>query len=215
MHVRCLAVLLVLFTSWQASPAAAETTDLKASFKIAGKVPDMQQSTSSSGYTFRIDFREIRYNGQVQRTLLEPKESGRMTIWVALRGAVLTIHSTEISGGRLGASCGPLQLVLGNRRELWVALDVERKIVDNVEKLVLTGSRFGLTPDNWSVGKPEWVRTRGFGMSQSKVVNGLQGGLANNMKGVQQQLVKAAPQIYAQVENELAQNDVVQQVSFK
>ena len=211
-----LVVCLVLLASWHIDRAAAETTDLKTTtFKISGKVPDMQQSTSSSGYTFRIDFREIRYNGQVRRMLIEPKEAGRMTIWVALRDAVLTIDSTEISGGRLGANCGPLQLVLGNRREVWLALDVERKSENDEDKFVLKGSRFGLTHDNWSVGKPAWVQTRGLGMTQTKVVNGLQGGLASNMKGVEQQLIKAAPQIYAQVETQLAQHPTAQQVSLK
>ena len=201
---RHLLLVFGLLLGISSGPLRAETTDLGAAFEISGKVANVQQVTNSSGYSFNITFSGITYKGKVQRTLLEQVDDQHATIWLALRDTVLTIQSTDIAGGRRGASCGPLDLVLGSQRELWLAFDLEQK--DGASELSLAGTRFGLPSDNWAVGTPSWVQTRGFGMSEGRVVSGLRSGLLENPRGIEQQLIATSPEIFAQVEVALTPN---------
>jgi len=180
---------------------ARETIELGTSFQIQGTVPDMQQQIESSGYTFRVALRDINYSGKICRTLVEPTAVDRMTVWVAMQDAELTIHRTNIDGRRHSAQCGPLTVVLGNRRELWIGFEVERNKEGNVEPLKLLRTRFRLPRDNWSVGSPSWVKTSGIGMTEGKVVSGLRKGLSNRVQSVESQLIGVAPEIFSQVQN--------------
>jgi hypothetical protein len=192
-----------LLFSISSGPLRAETTDLGATFEISGKVANVQQVTNSSGYSFNVTFSGITYKGNVQRTLLERTDDRHVTIWLALRDTVLTIQSTDIAGGRRGASCGPLELVMGSQRELWLAFDLEQKDEGQSE---LVSTRFGLPSDNWAVGTPSWVQTWGLGMSEGRVVSGLRSGLMENPRGIEQQLIATAPEIFTQVEAALTPN---------
>jgi hypothetical protein len=188
------------------SAAVAKTVDLKTTFEIQGKVPDMQHYIESSGFRFRVDFQDIEYSGKVHRTLVEHTSADKATVWMALQNAVLTIQRTEIDGRRHNAQCGPMQLVLGNRRELWIALDVQRNKVAGTEKLELVQTRFELPRDNWSIGSPTWVETSGFGMTKSKVISGLRKGLSKQSATVEKQMMRTAPDILARVENQVVEN---------
>jgi len=192
-----------IFACLSARLAGAEPHDLGAAFAISGQVADMEHNTSVSGYTFRVGLHGLRYDGQVHQTLMEETEPNRLTIWVALRNVNLTIASTSISGSPGSAQCGPLKLVLGNRRELWIAFDVDRKLEEADSGLVLRATRFGLPRDNWSVGMPSSVETSGFGMSRAKVVSGLREGLENKSQRIEEQLIKAGPAMFSQVETHI------------
>ncbi len=202
--------VLVLVTSLlaglMASMALAETKDLDATFKVTGEVRDMWQYTNSNGFSFRVDFRDIRYQGEVQRTLLEHKEPGQLTVWLALRDTTLTIDRTDINGPRHSAQCGPLQLIMGNRRDLWLAFDCEYQVENNQATLTVQNTRFGLPPDNWSIGSPSWVSTSGFGMTQGRVIDGLRSGLFSNSDTIVAELINVAPEIFAQVEDRVEQS---------
>jgi len=204
MKIRQLALGVCFVLSAVVSPlvsnAGEKTLDLGTTFQIQGKVPDMQQQIESSGFTFKVQLRDIKYSGKIKRTLVEPTSADRMTVWVSLKDAVLTIRHTDINGKRHSAECGPLKLTLGNRRDLWIAFDVER----SDDKLQLLKTRFELPRDNWSVGSPSWVTTQGFGMTESKVVSGLRGGLSKRGESVEKQLIRVAPDIFAQVQHEIA-----------
>jgi hypothetical protein len=186
---------------------------LGTSFQIQGKVPDMQQQIESSGFAFQVALRDIQYSGTIRRTVIEPTAADRMTVWVAIQDAILTIHRTDIDGRRHSAQCGPLELVLGSRRDLWIAFEVERITEAGAQTLKLLRTRFRLPRDNWSVGSPSWVKTSGFGMTQGKVVSGLRGGLAKRTGSVEKQLIGAAPEIFSQVQttiiDELKSKDAV------
>jgi hypothetical protein len=202
--------LLVLATAllagMMASLALAETKDLDAKFTLSGQVRDMWQHTSSGAFTFRVDFRDIRYSGNVQRTLLEHKEPGQVTVWLALRDTTLTIDRTDICGSRHNAQCGPMQVVLGNRRDLWLAFDVEYKLENEQATLTVLKTRFGLPADNWYVGSPSWVSTSGLGMTQGKVIDGLRSGLISSPETIVAELIKVAPEIFAQIEERVEQS---------
>lgn len=193
--------------------AHGATTEIKDPVTIKGQVSDIRQTTSASGYSFQVDFRNISYDGKVERMLIEEKDDGKVTIWLSLRNTVLTVQQTDISGGRRSATCGPIRMVLGKKNELWLAMDVERKVEDGQHKHVLIRTRFGLPQNNLSVGTPSWVRTSGLGMTESRVVNGLTSGIAESTKNIEAKLIQEAPKIFAQLKAHLPLTAALKQIS--
>jgi hypothetical protein len=166
---------------------AGDTTTIDAGSEITGQVADIHDFTHSSGYRFRVALRGLSYTGQADRTVLEHKEDGSLTIWLAFRDIHLTIGRISLSGQPGSATCGPLALRIGHEREIWVAFDFDHQ-VDAVRPLTLSGSRCRIENDNWAIGSPAWVRTSGLFMSQGKVVSGVRNGLAGKRARIEQEL---------------------------
>jgi hypothetical protein len=158
---------------------------------IAGRVVDMTAYTNSSGYRFLVALRGLRYQGQADRTLLESKEDGSLTVWMSFRNIRLTIGQISLSGEPGSATCGPMLLNIGHRREIWVALDFDHH-ADADRSLTLSGSRCRIENDNWAIGSPAWVRTSGWFMSENKVVSGVRNGLAGRRERIEQELKRIA-----------------------
>lgn len=198
--MRTIAGVWVLWMgSLPVSPVCAEAIDLGVACTLSGQLRDMSQLTNRAGYTFRVAMRGLHYQGRLDRTIVEETGPDRFTIWLALRDFQVTIDRTEISGRPGRASCGPMQITLGSQRDLWLAFDVALRVEDQRPTLVLLATRFRLPPDNWRIQSPEWVRTSGIGMSRGQVVNGLRKGLAENRKRVAERMIKAAPEMLAEV----------------
>ena len=74
---------------------------------------------------FRVGMKGVRYSGQLRRTLLEQSQPGKVTLWLSLRNLKFSVKQTNIVGGPGGALCGPMDLVLGHKKDLWLAFDIE------------------------------------------------------------------------------------------
>jgi hypothetical protein len=209
--IGCLVVVCVCASSTLS--AAAKTKDLAAAFEIKGKVADVEQQTTTSGREFLIGFRDISYEARVEQTLLERTTAGRMTLWLSLRDTTLTIRRTELSGRRHNAKCGPMKVAIGKERRLWIAFDVKHEFDEGRARLVLVDTRFALPKESLKVGAPSWVEVSGFGMTKSKVTDGLVTGLQNNPECIKNQLLNSAPEILAQVEDCIKEPLKLQQVS--
>lgn len=190
--------LVPLFIFAIATRACGELRDLGTRFVVSGKIADMQRVERRSGQTLRVTMRGLSCRGRVDRTLVEQKADGRITFWLALSELKLTIQRTDIVGQTASARCGPMTILLGNRRSLWLALDVEQRAEGRQSGFKLLSTRFRLPADNWSIGTPLWVRTSGFGMNRQNVVAGLRKGLANNRSRIEQRLIQFAPTMLAQ-----------------
>lgn len=189
-------VPLVIFAV--ATRACGELRDLGTRFVVSGKIADMRRVERRSGQTLQVTMRGLSCRGRVDRTLVEQKADGRITFWLALSDLKLTIQRTEIEGHTARARCGPMTILLGNRRNLWLALDVEQRAGGRPSGFKLLSTRFRLPADNWSIGTPSWVQTSGFGMNRQNVVAGLRKGLANNRSRIEQRLIQFAPTMLAQ-----------------
>jgi hypothetical protein len=179
--------------------AAAEPVDLGVAGTLSGQLRDMAQVSNRSGYTFQVAMRGVHYDGQLERTVVETTGEKKYTIWMALRGFRVTIDRTDIAGQPGRAACGPMDIVLGSQRELWIAFDMHSELNEVGEvQLVLEQTRFQLPPDNWALGNPQWVQTSGFGMTQANVVNGIHRGLSENRERIVQHVINAGPTIFTQ-----------------
>jgi hypothetical protein len=195
-YVLCLAGCSVL----TCNAFGGEQTDIGVSRRISGSVANIQRNITNSGVQFHVDFQEVRYDGDVVRTLIE-RDGQRLTVWLGLRDVTLTIGRTMISGGRRGAECGPLHVSVGSQREFWMAYDFElRQDGDGAEAhYEITGTRFKLPQGDWSVGAPEWVNSWGFGVTSARVTSGLQSSISRSGAVIEQRFLEAAPAILAQL----------------
>jgi len=182
---------------------------------VTGEVADMAQRTNAAGMAFQIGFRGIRYQGQIEQAVIEQRTEGRVIVKLGLRNIQLMISSTNISGNRHGANCGPMKVTLGTRRELWLTMELAQTTVDGEPQFKIVSSDFQLAADNWTVGAPSWVKTWGLGMTQNKVVSGLRTGLMDNRKSVEQLLIKECPDLMAQIEQLLHEHLAVNQLAAR
>jgi len=166
---------------------AGDTGTTVIASEIAGQVGDIHDTTDSSGYRFQVALRNLSYVGQADRTLLERKEDGSFTIWLAFRDIRLTIGQISMSGQPGSATCGPTALHIGQQREIWVAFDFQRD-ADVTQALTFSGSRCQIANDNWAIGSPAWVQTSGLFMSRNKVLNGVRSGLAGKRERIELEL---------------------------
>ena len=174
----------------------AGTVDLGTQCEFSGQVADMTQTTQKLGVALRVDMRGVSYSGKLTRTLLEQTAPGKVTLWFGLRNVRLNVKRIDIAGGPGAAACGPMDVVLGHQKDLWLAFDIEAdKKNPGSSQMVVRHVRFQLPPDNWAIGKPAWVRTSGIGYTQQNVVEGIREGIAQDRLKLQQKLMKDAPQI--------------------
>ncbi len=192
-------LLTLLLIGATARPTLAETRDFGITCTVSGRLSNLDQQVHRSGYAFHVGMRQLRYQGRVEKTLVEQSGPDRFTIWLALRDLNVTIGRTDISGAPGRATCGPMKVLLGNRRDLWIAFDVRHRVEQGESQLVLEATRFQLPADNWQIGAPSRVQTSGFGMTRDQVVAGLRKGLAKNRARIAQRLIDAAPRILAHV----------------
>lgn len=178
----------------------AETVDLKTNCTFSGQVPNMTHTAEKFGVALRVGLQGISYSGQLSRTLLEQSQPGKVTLWFGFRNVKLTVNRTDINGAPGGAACGPMSVVLGQKKELWLAFDIETdKKNPNSTQMVVKNVRFQLPADNLSIGRPAWVQTRGIGFTQQNVVEGIRQGIAKDRVKIQQKLAKDAPRILSEV----------------
>ncbi len=197
---RCLTpfCVAVAMAALSCSPANAALKLVASKVNVSGRIADMTQTTTASGYRFRVGLSGLSYKGRVDRALLEQKDPGKLTIWLALRDIVITINRTSISGRPGRATCGPITIRLGHRRDLWIAYDF-KTTPEAKQPLQFVKTRFSLPADNWAVGSPSWVKVSGFGMSRSKVVTGLRSGLIENKNQIEKRMIDVAPTMLAKV----------------
>lgn len=181
----------------------AGVKDLNNSFPMSGSVDDVRHAFSSSGYQFDVRFTQVKYAGQVEQTLLQQEETEPDKVWFGMRDMDLTIGQTSITGRRHSARAGPFKIQLGQSDVVWMSVEVDQSEEGegaNPPKLILGTVEFRLPPGDWAVKSPSWVQTRGFGMTESKVVDGLRSGLQRNPRSIEEQFMNQVPDLFAKVE---------------
>lgn len=198
----CLAVCL----AGAGQSASAESLEFGSTGAVAGRVADMKQQSQTMGQTFQIGFNGISYDGAVDRAVIEDAAGESLTVKLALRNISLTINNIRIDGKRRGAQCGPMLLTLGTEREIWITFQVKRTLEDGKTRLIVQDADFELPSDNWRIGSPSWVKSWGFGMTESRVVSGLRSGLASNREAIEWQLGEESAAMFGQVEERLVEH---------
>ncbi|HEY3964534.1 MAG TPA: alpha/beta hydrolase-fold protein [Planctomycetaceae bacterium] len=170
---------------------------------LTGRLADIQDYTEAQGYGFSVYMSGIYYQAHLSRASIKAYRKDRLNVQLGLSNAQVTIGGTSLSGERHSAQAGPISVVIGHRRPVWLSIDVTPVIVDRKLRFKHVGSRFSIPNDNWYVTAPAGVSTRGFGMTEEKVSSGLVSGLYGKKGMIEQKVEGIVPQLIAELEKKV------------
>lgn len=180
---------------------------------LVGRLNDMFDSTSAQGRSFGVRFSGISYRADLERVIAKGMGKDRMLVQMGIRNVVLTIGGTSITGERHSAQAGPINIVIGQQRPVWLTLELTPYIADRQIRLKQVGASFVIPPDNYSVSAPAGISTQGFGMTESAVASGLNSGLYGARGRVENEVLQIVPGIIKQIEKNLVLPDTGSPVS--
>ena len=171
--------------------------------RLTGRINNYADYTTARGRTFRVDFTRIRYDGRLTRARIQARQKDRLNIRLGLENAKITIGTTYVNGRRGSATAGPINVVLGHRRPVWLSMDVVPVVERHKIRLKLARTEFNIPNDNWYITSPARVSTRGFGMTRRRVSNGLVQGLYGRKTRIESAVSAIAPSLIRQLERHL------------
>lgn len=179
---------------------------------LMGRIADLQDSISAEGRSFSVVFSGISYSGQLYRAQVKSYDSNRVNVQLGLTNLQLTINSTSVNSGRLGAWTGPISIIIGHNGPVWLSFDVQ-PVVDQGRirlRLYPQQTRFEIPWGNWYVTNPAGVSTRGWGMTAERVSSGLVNGLYGSKARIESQVIGVVPRIVAELEKRITLSDIDQ-----
>ena len=174
---------------------------------MSGRIADIYDSTVVDGRDFSITFGSISYSTEIFRIRVKAYKKDKVNVQIGLRNASLRIGGSSVVGRDHSASTGAIDIVIGHRYPVWVSFDVTPYIENQKLRLKLIASRFDIPNDNWYVTQPAGVSVRGFGMTRSKVSDGLVSGLYGNRGRIEREVRGIVPKLVAEMEKQLSLDD--------
>lgn len=177
-----------------------------------GGIADIGQSFEAEGRSFDVWFQGISYSGQLYRAAVKAYAKDRLNFQLGLQNLQLTINSTSVNGAGRSAVTGPIAIVIGHNRPVWLSFDVRPVILEGRIRLQLLETRFDIPPDNWYVTNPAGISTRGLGMTAERVSSGLIDGLYGSKYRIEAEVKGVVPNLVAQLEQKMTLTEVDQVV---
>jgi poly(3-hydroxybutyrate) depolymerase len=182
---------------------------------LTGRLKDHTTYTTLAGRRYRIDFTRIQYHGQLTRAQIQAQAKDRLNIRLGLENATITIGNTFVLGGNRSATAGPINVVLGHRRPVWLNLDVMPVVEHHKLRLKSITVQFSIANDNWYVTSPASVSThrlgpmRGLGprhglrLVRNRISSNLVSGLYSRKAEIEAQVQSIVPSIIRHLEENL------------
>lgn len=180
---------------------------------LTGGIADIGQSIQAEGRTFNVWFQGIGYSGQLHRAAIKAYARERVNVQLGISYLQLTISSTSVAGAGKSAWAGPIGIVIGHVRPVWLSFDVRPFIDKEKIRLQLLDTRFDIPHDNWYVTNPAGVGTRGIGMTPERVTSGLVDGIYGQKYRIEAEVRAVVPNIVVHLEEKLTLTEVDQVVS--
>jgi hypothetical protein len=180
---------------------------------LSGGIGDIQDSFSAEGRSFSVYFSGISYSGSLYRAAIKAYSTDRVNVQLGLQNLQMTIGSTSVNGSGKSAWTGPIAIVIGHNRPVWLSFDVKPYIDQGRIRLMPLETRFSIPQDNWYVTSPAGISTRGIGMTADRVSSGLVNGLYGSKGRIEAEIAAVVPRIVAQLEQRLTIPEVDQVVS--
>ena len=180
---------------------------------LYGGIPDIGQTFQAEGRSFNVWFQGIGYSGTLYRAAVQAYAKDRVNFQLGLSNLQLTISSTSVAGAGKSAQTGPISIVIGHNRPVWLSFDVKPVILEGRIRLQLLETRFDIPQDNWYVTNPAGISTRGLGMTAERVSSGLIEGLYGQKYRIEAEVKGVVPNLVAQLEQKMSLSDINQVVS--
>ena len=167
---------------------------------LTGRLNDISDYTEAEGYGFSVYMYGLSYRAQLSRSSIKAYRKDRLNIQLGLSNVQVVIGGTSLTGEQHSAQAGPISIVIGHQRPVWLSFDVTPVVVDRKLRFRHVGTAFQIPDDNWYVSGPAGVSTQGFGMTEGKVSSGLVGGLYGRKGMIEQKVGAVVPNLIAELE---------------
>jgi poly(3-hydroxybutyrate) depolymerase len=180
---------------------------------LSGRLADIRDTTVAQGRTFNVTFTGITYSGKVTRAHVKAYKKGRLNFQLGFENLHMQIGTTYVNGSGKSAVAGPMSVVIGHRKPVWLSVVVSPYVEKQQLKLKLVATRFDIPNDNWYVTAPRGVSTKGLGMTREKVSSALVSGLYGSKSRIQREVTDIVPSIVGQLEKNLDLGEVTDLVT--
>ncbi|HEY2250489.1 MAG TPA: alpha/beta hydrolase-fold protein, partial [Planctomycetaceae bacterium] len=167
---------------------------------LTGRLADISDATEAEGRSFSVYMYGLSYRAQLERAALKAYRKDRLNIQLGLRNVQIVIGGTSLNGARHSAEAGPISIVIGHLRPVWLSFDVTPVVVDRKLRFRHVGTAFHIPNDNFYVTSPAGVSTHGFGMTEGKVSSGLVSGLYGKKGVIEQKVGSVVPGLIVELE---------------
>lgn len=167
---------------------------------LTGRLGDISDSTEAEGRMFSIYMYGLTYRAQLARAAIKAYRKDRLNIQLGLSNVQVVIGGTSLNGERHSAQAGPISVVIGHQRPVWLSFDVTPVVIDRKLRFKHVGTAFHIPDGNWYVTSPAGVSTQGFGMTEEKVSSGLVSGLYGRKATIEQKVGSVVPSLVAELE---------------
>ncbi|HXY37091.1 MAG TPA: hypothetical protein VEI07_22880, partial [Planctomycetaceae bacterium] len=148
----------------------------------------------------------IGYSGSLERVIIVPKDGGWLSIAMGLRNVIAQVDSAEVRGRLLGADAGPMDIVAGQYRPVWLKFNVRPVIVNRRIHFELGTREFQIPSEDFYVTTPQ-VTGRGIPIIRdrfsSSVASNLVSGAYGRKSEFEQRVRDAVPSIVGRLEQAL------------
>jgi predicted esterase len=171
---------------------------------LRGTLPPVEDRVEFDGQTYDVRFRDMSYQGRLQRAVLEGCGPGRVRVAFALKDFEVRIGSIEVSSETDGVSARDVAVVIGHREPVGMNLEVNPLPSDDGRlRLELLDVRFAIDDHNWYVEPPEEMQIRGDLFTEEMVRTAIVGGVYRRRNLIEQKIIGAADPILRQVEQRI------------
>lgn len=168
---------------------------------------NIYQSRQGLVSRFRITLAGINYRGTLERVVVTTKENGWITINLGLKNLITEIGSTTVRGRLMAASAGPMDIVIGQARPVWLAFDVRPMVADRKIKFEVGQRHFEIPNDNYYVTTPQVGVESAIPLFRGRVANTVSSKLIEGAYGrkteIEQRVLDAVPGLVQRLEREL------------
>jgi poly(3-hydroxybutyrate) depolymerase len=180
--------------------------DLVPADALSASQADIYQSQRAGVTRFRIALAGINYRGTLDRVVVTTKNDGWMTINLGLRNLITEIGSTTVRSRLIAANAGPMDIVIGQARPVWLTFDVRPTAAEKKVKFEIGQRHFEIPNDNYYVTAPQ-VGVRGLPLMRGRIANTVSAklveGAYSRKAEIEERIVDAVPGLVQRLEQEL------------
>lgn len=169
---------------------------------LTGPLDNLEFSLEALGERFDIMLAELSYRSSLQRVEVRAVGPHRVQLRLGL-SIELTIEQTKISSPSRRAQAGPVQVLIGHRRPVWMDMTLLPAVEDHQLRLQPTRTQFSIPDDNWLVKAPERVTAEGPDMTPDLVSLGIVGGLYVRKASIESEVREVIPRVVREIEERL------------
>jgi poly(3-hydroxybutyrate) depolymerase len=173
---------------------------------LSGSVGSIQRTGRAVGMSFQMLIAGMNYRGQLEQLHVECRRDGWLVLNLGLRHLTMEIQQTQLNGRLVSATAGPMYVLIGQRRPVWLAIPLRPYVESGHIRFESGSPRFNIPSDDFKVTTPT-VEAHGLPLIRREVSSRfrekLVDGAYERKPEIEQRVVSGVPALINQLEARL------------